>query len=125
MAKKVRVAMNLCSGTNTSSGKHAYISKIRLLTQLQCSLLQPPPTLRSLLFLNFCKPRAPGWEMRWEGRTDAILRILLGNRRICEVNTPLFSSLCSHKGSVLGRRMHLTFCKLSSDTTACMTQHLY
>lgn len=122
---KAEVATSLGSGTKSPSGRHAYACSVRLLPQLPCSLLQPPWTLRSLLPLGFCEPRIPCWEMRPEGSTVAILRILLGNKGICGVNTPLFTSLCSHKTSVRGRRTRLTFCKLSSDTTVRMTQHLY
>lgn len=89
---------------------------------LKCSLLRPW-VISSLGFC--CNPRSPCWEMRVEGRTDAILRILLGNREICGGNPPVFSSLSSHKSSVLERRVHLTFSKLSLDTTACMSHHLY
>ena len=56
------------------------------LAELQHSTTPSEPGITSSLGV-LCTPRSPCWEMRVEGRTDAIPRILLGNRGICGINT--------------------------------------
>lgn len=125
IAKKAKAATNLCFGIIFCLERMFVLPASGSSFSGKGSLLQPPPTLRSLHSLNFCNTRTPHWEMRVEGRTDAILKLLLGNRGLCGVNTLLFSSSSSHKTSVVEERLHPTFCQLSFDTTVCMTQDLY
>ena len=94
------------------------------LAELQHSATPSEPGITPSLGV-LCTFRSSCWEMRVEGRTDAIPRILLGNRGICGINTPLFSSSSSHKSPVLERRVDLTSCKLSLDPTTCGGQHFY
>ena len=94
------------------------------LAELQHSTTPSEPGITPSLGV-LCTPRSPCWEMRVEGRTDAIPRILLGNRGICGINTPLFSSSSSHKSPVLEKRVHLTSRRLSLDPATCRSHHFY